>query len=661
MSLMENPQTLRECQIQKLKKMLHLNVGTDVNLVSSSNQEELTWKVLILDRRSSGIVSSVLRVNDLLEYGVTMHTLIDQRRAALPDVPAIYFLQPTAENIAQTIADIENDQYDDFYVNFTSSLSRSLLEDFAKKVAQTGKSYKIKQVYDQYLDFIVTEPNLFSLDMKNVYSEFNDPNTTEDQITSKADQIVSGLFSAILTMGSIPIIRCNRGGPAELISQRLDQRLRDHVINTRQNKGTGAESTSTASSSSHDKLVLVLLDRNVDISSMLAHSWIYQCMVSDVFKLERNTIEIKLSGDDDQSTVRRYDIDPHDFFWNENASLPFPDAVEHVEAELSKYTQEAKEITSKTGYSSIKDIDPTDKTNTQHIQEAIKALPELTQRKNIIDMHMSVLTELIKELDAKNLDSYFEIEQNFNDLRTQKQFLELIKKQSKGDNSRDKLRTYLIIYLKCDDLPKSFCDQCEKTLGDLGVDLAPLKYIKKVKELNKMSAMNTGKSLQTNGTNRNLSSNGGDLLSGLSSKLMGLTTEGSSKITEGFGSLISGIKNLLPEKANMPITNIVESIVMPANANQESINLTDDYLYFDPNATRGTHSRPPKRYSYNEAMVFVVGGGNYLEYSNLQDWCNSLNNSLGAAGSRQKLVTYGSTHICSVNEFLDECAELGKH
>ncbi|VEU21096.1 DEKNAAC101999 [Brettanomyces naardenensis] len=651
MSLIERPPTLRERQISKMKKMLHLNVDSDNNLVSSANQEEIVWKVMVLDHRSTAIVSSVLRVNDLLEYGVTMHALIDQRRAALPDVAAIYFLEPTAENIAMTIADIEHDQYADFYINITSSLSRSLLEEFAKKVAQTGKSYKIKQVYDQYLDFVVTEPNLFSLDMKNVYAEFNDPRTTEDQVTSRADQIVSGLFSTILTMGSVPIIRCNRGGPAELISQRLDQRLRDHVINTRQSNGTGSSSIQS------DKLVLILLDRNVDLSSMFAHSWIYQCMVSDVFKLDRNTIQIHTTAEEGATDVKRYDIDPQDFFWNENASLPFPDAVEHVESELTKYTEEAKEITSKTGYSSIKDINPNDKSDTQHIQEAIKALPELTQRKNIIDMHMSVLTELIKELDAKNLDSYFEVEQNVNDPRTQKQLLELINQKSKGDNSRDKLRTYIIMYLKCD-LPKSFCDECEKTLSDLGVDLSPLAYIKKVKEINKMSAMNTGTSSQTSGNTAGSSRNGGALLSGLSSKLMGLT-EGSSKITEGLGSLISGIKNLLPEKSNLPITNIVESIMMPANASQDSVNLTDDYLYFDPNVTRGSHSRPPKRSSYNEAVVFVVGGGNYLEYSNLEDWCNSLNSSLGSSGAQQKVVAYGSTKICSVNEFLDECAEIG--
>ncbi|ODV84637.1 hypothetical protein CANARDRAFT_29159 [[Candida] arabinofermentans NRRL YB-2248] len=632
--------------------MLHLNVNAENNLVSSANEEELIWKMLILDQRSTAIVSSVLRVNDLLEYGITMHSLINQRRAALPDVPVIYFVEPTAENISKIIIDLESDQYADFYINFTSSLNRSLLEEFAKKVASGGKSYKIKQVYDQYLDFIVTEPNLFSLDVTKIYSQFNNPKTTEEDITMMADKIANGLFATILTMNSIPIIRCNRGGPAELVSQKLDQKLRDHVINTRQSISVSGHNTTSS-----ERMILILLDRNIDLASMFAHSWIYQCMVSDVFQLDRNTIQIKTPLADGKFEVKKLDIDPKDFFWNRNASLPFPDAVENVEKELAKYTEEARELTTKTGYSSIKEINPNDQHDTQHIQEAIKALPELTARKNIIDMHMTVLTDLIKELDSKNLDSFFEIEQNVNDPNTQKRFLELLKTNKQSSNKNDKLRTYIILTLTCD-LPKHFRTECETALSELECDLSALTYIKKVKELTKLSSMNLTDAYLSSNDSSSSSNNKGALFSNLSSKLMGLT-EGSSKISEGLGSLISGIKNLLPEKKNLPITNIVESIMSPVNANQESIKLTDDYLYFDPNITRGSHSKPPRRSSYNEGMVFVIGGGNYLEYSNLQDWCSGANESLGASGIAQKIVCYGSTEITTANKFLEECAELG--
>ncbi|ODV97950.1 hypothetical protein PACTADRAFT_47779 [Pachysolen tannophilus NRRL Y-2460] len=670
MSLVQTQfQSLRDRQIASLEHMLNLNVNSaNTDLTSSSNFEEIIWKVLVLDTKSTAIVSSILRVNDLLRCGIAIHSMINSKRSPLPDVPVVYFVEPTIDNISKIISDLENDYYSSFYINFTSSLKRELLEEFAKKVALSGKSFKIKQVYDQYLDFIVTEPDLFSLDIKKIYSKFNNPNTTEDEIQSIADQISNGIFASIITMKNIPIIRCPRGGPAEMIAEKLNKKLRDYVINTKT-----SSSVNHSNSDSLQRSVLVLLDRNIDLSAMFAHSWIYQCMVSDVFHLSRNTITIESKDEKDETKIvtKQYDIDPKDFFWAKNALSPFPEAVENVELELSNYKKDAKEISSKTGYSSLSDIDPNSTTDTVHIQQAIKALPELTSRKNIIDMHMKVLASLLSELESKNLDSFFEIEQNFNDPKVQKQFLEILEKKSKGNNLKDKFRTYLILLLSSD-LPPAFQEKCDNLLKEEGIeDLSSLNYIRRVKEVTKLST-----SLQ-NGMNNNLANsnssqnNNSALFTGLSSKLYGLTD---GRISEGFGSLITGLKKLLPEKNQMPITKIVESIMEPLNSSQENLAVTDDYLYFDPKHTRGVGSQKPKRQSYNEAIVFVVGGGNYLEYSNLQEWVNGNNNNSNSAAGNSgannstvsglnnggKLVVYGSTDIITANEFLEECSELGK-
>lgn len=45
-----------------------------------------------------------------------------------------------------------------------------------------------------------------------------------------------------------------------------------------------------------------------------------------------------------------------------------------------------------------------------------------------------------------------------------------------------------------------------------------------------------------------------------------------------------------------------------------------DYRYFDPKQIKVsdvTRSKTP----FNEAIVFIVGGGNYIEYQNLVDYC----------------------------------------
>lgn len=49
---------------------------------------------------------------------------------------------------------------------------------------------------------------------------------------------------------------------------------------------------------------------------------------------------------------------------------------------------------------------------------------------------------------------------------------------------------------------------------------------------------------------------------------------------------------------------------------------TEDYRYFDPKQLRATDSSqiPRNRTAFQEAIVFMVGGGNYIEYQNLVDY-----------------------------------------
>lgn len=78
-----------------------------------------------------------------------------------------------------------------------------LLEDFATQTATAGTSDKIAQLFDQYLNFIVSEPDLFSLGMQDehTYWALNSASTSDDDLDRMVDKIVSGLFSVIATMG----------------------------------------------------------------------------------------------------------------------------------------------------------------------------------------------------------------------------------------------------------------------------------------------------------------------------------------------------------------------------------------------------------------------------------------------------------------------------
>jgi hypothetical protein len=440
--------------------------------------------VLVFDDLGRDVISSVLRVSDLRELGITMHMHLAAPRLPIPDVPVIYLLEPSAANLQAITTDLQKKLYSPAYINFLSSVPRPLLEDFAAQTAQAGTSESIAQLFDQYLNFIVAEPDLFSLGQEkngHTYWALNSAKTTDEELDGVVDRTVSGLFSVVVTMGVIPIIRCPKGAAAEMIATKLDRKLRDHILNSKDNLFSGGR-PSSSSGTPASRPVLIVLDRNVDLIPMISHSWAYQSLVHDVLNMKLNRITIETPIDESNPTKgvtkKAYDLTTNDFFWSKNAGLPFPQVAEDIDAELTKYKDDAAAITKKTGVSSLEDLNNDTSQSAQHLKAAITLLPELRDRKGVLDMHMNILAALLTGIKNRQLDNFFQIEENIG-RQTKAQVLELLQDKEKGDQPIDKLRLFIIWYLSTEqDVARAEWSQFEEALTATGADVTSLPYIR---------------------------------------------------------------------------------------------------------------------------------------------------------------------------------------
>jgi sec1 family domain-containing protein 1 len=156
--------------------------------------------------------------------GITLNMMLHTRRQRVPDAPAIYFVQPTEENIQMIAKDCAAELYDSCYINFTSTVPRPLMETLAREIMNTGRSNCVVKVHDQYCDFVSVEKQVLSLNHKNSFANLHSENATEASIKKQVDAIVDCLFGVVVTMGVIPVLRYRRGHAAEMVAAELHKR-----------------------------------------------------------------------------------------------------------------------------------------------------------------------------------------------------------------------------------------------------------------------------------------------------------------------------------------------------------------------------------------------------------------------------------------------------
>ncbi|CAH8842079.1 unnamed protein product [Trichobilharzia szidati] len=750
--------TIKTRQVEALKCMLNLNT-------TPNSSDGPQWKILIYDQLGRDIISPLLTVKDLRMLGVTLHLMLNSPREQIPDVPAVYFVYPSKENIYSICKDFEAGRYDSYYLNFISPISREYLEEIAQTALSENCVHQIAKVFDQYTNFICLEDDLLTLssssDGPSSFYALNRAKATEADVENIIHSVVDGLFSVFATLGTIPIIRCPRGNASEMVASQLDSKFRDSLRDSRNslfmNNTARGFGVSMGDDTSGDRLslnsplcvpnksaqinspsnlfqrpLLILLDRSLDLASPLHHELSYQSLIHDIFNIRLNRVHVNLDlanpiSDDEKSKISdrhsqksnskvvEYDLSGScDRLWRDFKGAAFSDVAEAIHEEvtiLKDYDRRMSELKSSLGGSTDVDLLAASSTmnflddNTAKLTNAINSLPQLMERKRCLDMHTNIATCLANVIKGRQIHSFAEEEDHLfakNNPSTEQSLNELISNPSIG-SPEDKLRLLIIATLTgvsrigvnnntssvtgstgglnnltTNSTGVDFClsdsevDRLKSVLQTTypDLDISPINYVQHFRRIPKA----------------------GQLADNIIESIKGAGSRSvlDKLVSHGSAILLTGMRHLIGQKSYLPFTRIVSQLMENKSGSE-----FEDYRYFDPKLYRRQETNMPRvKQPFDEAFVFVIGGGSYVEYQNLLDWVKSTSNTTSISSSASstslatsvngvnnranqgahdassslnlrgttysKHITYGCTDLVSPSDFLNELGKLGK-
>jgi hypothetical protein len=154
------------------------------------------------------------------------------KREKIASAPAVYFCEPTTANVDRIVSDINNDQYAEYHLNFTTPLPRKLMEQLAQETRD--KAGRVCKVCDQYISYECLEAGLFTVPGEDdpqagpLFKLLMSPTVKEETVERALEREAGGLLSVAVSVGGqVPLIAAIKGGAAESVAAKLDEKLRN--------------------------------------------------------------------------------------------------------------------------------------------------------------------------------------------------------------------------------------------------------------------------------------------------------------------------------------------------------------------------------------------------------------------------------------------------
>ena len=371
--------------------------------------------ILILDEKSSHIISNYFSMTDIISQGIFSVELLSKMRKPFETYDAIYIVSNTNESINLIVNDfdynIEGSQHINLYkhchlfiidpINQNKAIFDSLINEYLLR--------RIRTFNEIFLDFTALDKNLFYFGQESNFNPIYQIFCVNDN-TFQNNMCIKKLYSICLVTQTYPFIIYFLHDPScKYIAENLNKKLEAYYIR-------------------HKKIVkngtLLITSRLMDLPAPIQFDINYGHLIFESFKSNKNpdkkTINIELTGNGAKKEII---LDHNDILYNKYKNFSFIDILNILPNDLQKFNEsDIAKVNKVNQMESLNEMNDAirnfneyqykTKLFSQHLDLA-KKVNEINKKRNLINLVdlqstiMSGATAKGKRLKTSELNTFF--------------------------------------------------------------------------------------------------------------------------------------------------------------------------------------------------------------------------------------------------------------
>ncbi|CAI0385492.1 unnamed protein product [Linum tenue] len=410
-------------------RLLHEMLGS-----TKTDDPRSAWKVLIMDKVTVKVMSHSCKMSDITDQGISLVEDLFRRREPLPSMDAIYFIQPSKENIVMFLSDMSGREplYNKAYVFFSSSAPKQLINHIKSDVSVLPR---IGAFREMNLEYFPIDSQAFMTDQDGALRELYGVEADKSRrFEASLTLMATRLATVFASLKEFPFVRYRAAKPSEESTFRdsIPSKLAAgvwHMV---------SQYKSIPNFPQRETCELLILDRNVDHIAPVIHEWTYDAMCHDLLEMDGNkyVIEVpsKSGGPPQEKEVLLEDNDP---VWLELRHVHIADASERLYEKMTTFA-------SKNKAAQMQQHKDGGEISTRELQKIVQALPKYNEIMEKLQLHVEIAGKINLQIRDMGLRDLGQLEQDlvFGDAGAKEVISYL--RTNKEDDPENKLRMLMI-------------------------------------------------------------------------------------------------------------------------------------------------------------------------------------------------------------------------